>query len=112
MEIKRSLTYVDLQCDELLNVQVILILDHVNWYIVQKLSPEMQNSWKKIHLIKVLPDLCILVVHIIQFQTSLEACPIVCTKVAVYASFVLLSNNYPSLGKLLDLQFDRFGVFM
>ena len=30
MEIKRSLTYVDLQCDELLNVQVILILDHVN----------------------------------------------------------------------------------
>ena len=29
MEIKRSLTYVDLQCDELLNVQVILI-DHVN----------------------------------------------------------------------------------
>ena len=46
MEIKRSLTYVDLQCDELLNVQVILI-DHVNWYIVQKLSPEMQNSWKK-----------------------------------------------------------------
>ena len=30
MEIRMSLTYVDLQCDELLNVQVILILDHVN----------------------------------------------------------------------------------